>query len=195
MDEMREIIIGDGKVAWVGARVFVISQQVWATVTRILDAPWCEAIDVRYDNGNIETVGAAGVVRPSWLVDRGVTHRTCPVCHGTGEAYTLRCQGCSGSGQVPNNADDEFLNIIHEEYAIEHFLNERDRKPTTTLTLPVDDDILHAFRREFMDVLAESADEVGIHGAVHITDDGVVTVRTDHDGIRVQQVRDWFSNR
>ena len=66
------------------------------------------------------------------------------------------------------------------------------RKPTTTFAVPVDEDTLVAFRNEFSSVLAATADEVGVHGAVHITDDGIVTVRADHDGVRVLEVERWF---
>lgn len=51
---------------------------------------------------------------------------------------------------------------------------------------------VRAFREEFADVLACDPSEVGVHGAVHIDDTGLVTVRTEHGW--ADRVWTWFTD-
>lgn len=55
-------------------------------------------------------------------------------------------------------------------------------------------EIVLAFREEFASVLAVDPSEVGVHGAVHIDDAGVVTVRRDQWNHWVGVVVRWFTD-
>jgi|LakMenEpi03Aug12_release.lakeMendotaPanAssembly.Ray.scaffolds.fasta_scaffold4192095_1 hypothetical protein len=51
--------------------------------------------------------------------------------------------------------------------------------PVTTIQM--DPDFVWDLRRRFESVLALTADEVGVHGAVYVDDDGFITVRDRYD--------------
>lgn len=61
-----------------------------------------------------------------------------------------------------------------------------------TDTFAIGADAVEAFRWDFDSVLADTADEVGVHGAVHVDDEGLVTARDDHGGYWMKRVADWY---
>lgn len=61
-----------------------------------------------------------------------------------------------------------------------------------TDTFAIGADAVEAFRLEFTEVLAKSVDLVGVHGAVYVDDEGLVTARADNDRYRIRQVADWY---
>lgn len=61
-----------------------------------------------------------------------------------------------------------------------------------TDTFAIGADAVEEFRWRFDSVLADTVDEVGVHGAVHVDDDGLVTARADHNGHWMKIVSDWY---
>jgi hypothetical protein len=66
---------------------------------------------------------------------------------------------------------------------------------TPTTTFAIGSDLVLAFQHYAYDVLAESADEVGICGAVHVDAEGLVTIRVEDTNTYVRLVQDWYSAR